>query len=275
VFQAFIDDSGTHVPVFVLSGFISSVPDWEQFSHRWRRLLDEPPRLKYFKMQEASKPSGQWQNYKVADRNRRVAKFIQLIADWSHASVSSVIPLSTYKRIAKGFIKPREWDDPYFLSLMDTVIVVATSQANQPPQRRTKFIFDDNPRLAAKLPKHYQEVRKAIAPHHRELIAPSPDFEDDVQFMPLQAADAQSWYYRRLFAERFSNLPFKKDFPKDVFAPIDSIPAMMHFWTRDKLERIAGKKPLRLDKWSLKRFRDIHDVIANADFGIGDDDKAQ
>jgi hypothetical protein len=62
------------------------------------------------------------------------------------------------------------------------------------------FIFDNNPRLAAKVPRWYQLTHKMLPPELRHLIAPSPKFEDDLQFLPLQAADAQSWYIRRLFA---------------------------------------------------------------------------
>ena len=45
-FQAFIDDSGSGLPIFVLSGYISSIDWWESFSDEWQKLLDESPAVR-------------------------------------------------------------------------------------------------------------------------------------------------------------------------------------------------------------------------------------
>jgi hypothetical protein len=53
--QGFFDDSGNESssPIFVLAGFITTNQRWAAFSDEWQLALDEPPRLKYFKMAEA------------------------------------------------------------------------------------------------------------------------------------------------------------------------------------------------------------------------------
>lgn len=72
-FQAFFDDSGSGIPVFVLSGFVDPVYRWESFSGKWQVLLDESPKLKYFKTHEAARLCGQFSGMKAQQRNGRIA----------------------------------------------------------------------------------------------------------------------------------------------------------------------------------------------------------
>jgi hypothetical protein len=266
-FQAFLDDSGSGAPVFVLSGYVSSVDVWEIFSEQWQELLDESPKLKYFKMREAASRSGEFRGIKLDNRNERVGRFFRLIREATQASVSCVIPIAPYNRLVKGKIK-KEWDDPYFIALFDLVIYLVETHFQQRAAGKTKgvldFIFDDNPRLAAKVPYWYQLTRDMLPSVVRDTIGASPRFENDHDFLPLQAADAQAWYYRRLFAEKFHNEPFKNELPKSLFHELDRIPAMMAFWSSERLAALAAQRPLSSPQPD-QRFKDIHDLIANAE----------
>jgi len=66
VLQGFFDDSGNEPtsPIFVLAGFITTNQQWAAFSDEWQLALDEPPRLKYFKMAEAEHCRGQFSKTK-------------------------------------------------------------------------------------------------------------------------------------------------------------------------------------------------------------------
>jgi hypothetical protein len=270
-FQAFIDDSGSGVPVFVLSGYVSSVDWWEAFSDEWQALLDEDPKIPYFKMREAV--YGFSRKMKPDERDERVKKFFHLIKLASHASVSCVIPMLPYGRIVKGKIE-KKWDDPYFVAIFDVVTALVENQLNVEHPEPIDFIFDDNPRLAVRVPYWYQVTRQMLLPNQRDLMGASARFEDDKQFLPLQAADAQSWYFRRLFAERFKGEPFAKNLSKSLFAELDSIPSMLSFWSCERLQYMveASERIKRGEKIGHrsgppkpKRFKDIHDVIAHAD----------
>lgn len=268
--QAFLDDSGTGVPVFILSGYVSGVEYWESFSKAWQEELSKSPKLAYFKMREAATLSGEFRRMKIEDRNRRIRRLFRLMRVFCNAGISIIIPIRSYNRILKGHTK-KEWDDPYFLALFDAVKVLVQNQANAkpplPPPEPVDFFFDDNPRLAAKVPEPYHLVRGLLAPHHRRFMGASPRFVDDKDFPPLQAADAQSWYFRRLFAEKLQREPFSKHMRKELFIDLDQIPLIVSFWNSELMEEVAGKKPRYRGPTRLRRFRDIHDVIANANVG--------
>jgi hypothetical protein len=279
-FQAFFDDSGTGVPVFVLSGFVSPIYRWGAFSEEWQALLDESPKLKYFKMWEAAHLSDQFGGMKAEQRNERIQKFFRLIQKAVELSASCVIPIAPFKRIWKGKIDGgKEWSDPYYVALWDMITfltdkhfrmrlfeAMATNDGQSPSIYGTlEFIFDDNARLAALVPPYYQLIRAKLHPLFRGWIGVSPKFENDLEFLPLQACDAQSWYFRRLYAERFHNEPFKPDMPKSLFAPLDEIPAAMSFFSPERMRKTVAKAPP--SKKTHVGFTNIHDVLANGDFG--------
>lgn len=278
-FQAFFDDSGTSAPVFVLSGFVSPDYWWEDFSQQWQELLNERPKLQYFKMREAAQLCGQFGGMKAAQRNDRIQKFFRLIQKAAQLSVSSVIPITAFNRIWKGKIDgEKHWNDPYYLGLWDMISFLAEQHFNMrrlealaPNDRsspsiygRLEFVFDDNPRIAATVRPYYEVARAAMHPVFRGWLGESARFEDDKQCLPLQACDVQSWYFRRLFAERFTQEPFKPDMPKSIFSILDEIPSAMSFFSPERMRKVVTKAPAENNP--PKRFADIHDLLANGSF---------
>ncbi len=257
-FQAFVDDSGSGKPVFVLSAYISRLDWWEDFSDRWQDLLDEPPKLEYFKMREAAQRFGG--RMKADARNKRLQKFFSLIRMAAHASLISVVPIEIYKATIRGKVH-REWDDPYFMALFDIVIRVLWNQIAEQSPDTVDFIFDNNPRLAAKVPHWYQLTRRMLPPQYQHLISPSPKFEDDLQFLPLQAADAQSWYIRRLFAERMCKQSFPADLPKDEFQELDRVRTMASVWTRKKCENFANATQEPDNGEPIPEAKNVHEML--------------
>jgi hypothetical protein len=276
-FQAFFDDSGTGVPVFVLSGFVSPTYWWEDFSEEWQALLDESPKLKYFKMREAAQLCDEFGGMKASQRNERIHKFFLLIQKAVHLSASCVIPIAPFNKIWKGNVDG-EWNDPYYVALWDMISflteqhfharmleAMATKDHQSPSAYGVlDFIFDDNARIASVVPPYYQLIRAAMLPLFRGWIGTSPRFEDDKDYLPLQACDAQSWYFRRLFAERFEDQPFKSDLPKETFSPLDAVPSAMSFFSPERMRKTIAKAPK--EKQETKQFENIHDLLANGEF---------
>ena len=263
-FQAFIDDSGSGQPVFVLSGYISLDYWWEDFSDEWQLLLDEAPKLAYFKMREAANLSQLFAGMKAEDRNQRIKKFFSLIRICAHAAVISVIPVKLFDSIVKTNVQQPEFEDPYFVSLFEIIIKVLEQQIAMNSADSIEFIFDNNPRIAAKVPYYYQLTRTLLRPELRDLIAPAPRFEDDRNFLPLQAADAQSWYYRRLFAERITQHPFHRHLTKALFSDLDRIPTLMTVWTRERCEYFVHQGQDR--EGPIPQLKDVHELLQQLEF---------
>jgi hypothetical protein len=80
--QAMIDDSGTEPQsrVFVLGGFIASAVDWAKFSTDWRTVLDQSPKLRYFRLTEAMSLSakGQFARHRGWNEAKRDSRLIDL-----------------------------------------------------------------------------------------------------------------------------------------------------------------------------------------------------
>ncbi len=249
--------------MFIFSGYVSRMDWWEQFSEDWQVLLDESPRLPYFKMREAVKGFGGIMKQGAA--NVRICKFLELMKLAVHVSISCVIPVALYNRVVKGKVHA-EWDDPYFLAIFDVIMkFIDPGHLEGPDGDVVEFVFDDNPRLAARVPQWYQLTRSLLHDKDRERIGVSPKFENDIKFLPLQAGDAQSWYFRRLFAEKITGEPFPRGVPKDLFKTLDDIPSLVSLWNAERLGNLACglAQPYVAQH---QRYRNIHDLIDSETF---------
>lgn len=278
-FQAYMDESGSgskEGPIFMLSGYISPYYWWEDFSDLWQSMLDGPPALGYFKMREAATLSGQFENWKFAKRTERVAKAIDLIKRVAHASLSCAIPLRLHERIIKNRV-PTNFDSPAFLAIFDVMTKAVENQlsikAENPsePVEPVDFIFDEHKKWQTVVPAAYLLWRRISPPEYQAMMGDPPIFRDDKQFLPLQASDLQSWYFRKVIAEKLRGEPFPKGLPKETFAPLDKIPSLMSVWDRRRLQFLADSvnsgrtESMRYDDAWPKRVANIHDMLEYID----------
>jgi hypothetical protein len=59
------------------------------------------------------------------------------------------------------------------------------------------FIFDDQGQAGQKCLQWYAGLRERVSEPHRTMISNTPQFKDDRQLSPLQAADMLAWHIRR------------------------------------------------------------------------------
>ncbi len=103
--QAMIDKSDSHgvTPrVFVLGGYIASVSNWEQLTDAWQRILDAPPKLRFFSFKDAfptsGKPRGVFNNFTEAQRDSKVAQFREIIEEYVYAEFGIGFLADAYER---------------------------------------------------------------------------------------------------------------------------------------------------------------------------------
>jgi hypothetical protein len=198
VFQAFIDDSATQNGVFVLAGHVASKDVWAKFSKDWEEilpygLLDKNGRY-YFKMSEMAQ---------TKERMERVGAFYKIIDNHDLLAISCKIDIADLKNAISRLwtigqsIDWGPYDDPFFFSFRALVDSVHAQRQQMPwlPEEKIDFIFDDQSqkRLILKSWEKYVATRDE---NIREWFGATPRFEDDREFLPLQAADLWAWWVR-------------------------------------------------------------------------------
>jgi hypothetical protein len=198
VFQAYIDDSYTSGGVFVLAGYIATTEVWAKFSKEWEEMLPFGVRAKdgrfHFKMSEmASSP----------ERLERVGAFYRIIESYDLTSISCNINIAELRRAAKRLWSPEriiDWgpfSDPFFFTFRALIDCVHDHRDKFPslPDEKIDFIFDEQSQKSI-IFSAWDQFLASRRDHIRPLFGATPRFEDDKDFLPLQAADLWTWWVR-------------------------------------------------------------------------------
>jgi hypothetical protein len=197
--QAFIDDSVTAngQGFYVLAGFVAPAAAWAQFSNDWQAVLDLKPKLEYFKMNEANLLLGQFakeRGWTEAKRNDRLIDFARVITKYAGIRIFASVRQSYFERYISHIpltYRSLASDTPYiylFTTLLVTVMVRSYRFGINEP---CDFIFDNQSGIEEEIFSNWKTFRTVAhqAPSPRNLLGSRPRFENDQDFLPLQAAD--------------------------------------------------------------------------------------
>ena len=220
VVRAFVDDSGSggDSRYYVLAGFVATIPTWCAFTDAWQEVLDQKPKLGYFKMAEANALNGQFGGWAERQRNIRVNDLITVIENHDLYEASTVVAQADYDEVLKPFLKDSAYNNPYLFAFGDLVNLFASSEmhyrhairdvpSNQivvisenksitsggPPQK-VDFVFDEQKNIERQA-RHFYDLFKDVPPYKDRIE--NIDYGDDKKFLPLQAADLTAWQHRR------------------------------------------------------------------------------
>jgi hypothetical protein len=207
VLQAFIDDSYSPDGTFVLGGHIATAEAWAKFSEEWEQLLPLgtlAPNGKYhFKMAEMAA---------TPERMARVPAFFRVIEKHVLLSLHVKVHLADMERAKARIWVPRKTIDwgffqkPYLVAwrgLLDHVHGEAsrpTIEQVLPRGEKIDFIFDEQTEKKVILP-IWDEFAETRPDSYRETLGSMPRFENDQEFLPLQAADFWAWWSRKWYAD--------------------------------------------------------------------------
>jgi hypothetical protein len=170
--------------------------------------------------------------------------------------------LNPSNHLVKGKLPVADWGHPAFLAMFDLMMKVVENQIACGSDDPVDFIFDDHVKWRLIIPIWYEHWKRMANPKFAALMGATPLFRDDHQFLPLQAADLQSWYFRRLFAEKLRGNAFPDDVPKELFKGIDSIPTLISVWDPGRLRNLSsGESSREIDYGPRKTFTTIHDLL--------------
>src|SRR5262249_15096068 len=141
VLRGYIDDSGNweHSPVMVLGGWIAPVTTWLSFRPDWQAMLDMPPGIEWFKMNEAATLSGQFDQWRQQRADERVALAYKTIEQHIPFQVSCIIHLEPFCRIFTPIMG--ESINPFYLAFSSIISDVAYNQRTHGIDEPIAFVF--------------------------------------------------------------------------------------------------------------------------------------
>lgn len=207
VWQAYVDES-IDKDLIVLAGYIASAESWVRFSSAWEGLLKPFGVLgsdgRYrFKMSEMALNS---------ERLSRVQTFYRAIEDISPLAISMTMQVGALeaarKRVLRIHRNPLQIsgvegpivDNEYIFAFMRLVESFYEVRDHQEIidlfDKKTKidFIFDDRGEKRAIL-SSWDLFLSSVT--DRDKYGATPRFENDDEFLPLQAADLLAWWVRK------------------------------------------------------------------------------
>lgn len=210
IWQAYLDESFDD-EFFVLAGYISTAEEWAIFAEEWEALLPYATLMEdnsyQFKM-SAMALSG--------ERLQRVQAFYNVIFRHVYLGISIVVHQSTLKNVrARALVrdilsgeeipirheKDSIIDNIYLLSFSHLARSFSRTRRNPLIQRllpvdaKVDFIFDRRSESRLILEGWDSIVQDDTVVS--SLFNSTPRFEDDREFLPLQAADFLAWWVRK------------------------------------------------------------------------------
>jgi hypothetical protein len=189
--KSFVDDSGSggDSRYFVLAGYSAAIEEWETFADAWQKQLDLQPSIEYFKMREAESLRDQFEGWSPEERNAKVESMAAVISKHDLWEASVAIPAQDYHDILEPFL-PGTFSDPYLICFDCIIAAFAFRHRDS----KIDFVFDNDQKNEREARRLYPQIARIIKiPGEIGKI----DFEDDKEFVPLQAADLIAWQVRR------------------------------------------------------------------------------
>lgn len=242
---AYFDDSGTDEDngYCVVAGFLSSFEQWEAFSEEWSALLADSD-VERFHATEAANRKGAFEGKTPGEVNAIVDGLCDITSRHAICRVAAGLPWEVYKRELQGRVN-RQYDHPYLLcfSLVCNALRFIKSRLIIPEPLH--IVMHRQPKLGHRAADFWHTK---IDPENR--VATSFTFGDDMQYVPIQAADMVAWLARRMSV----GMPVDSE----PYAKLNRLPtATPWFYDETGTKLIQGTSPAILSDWARKLARDF------------------
>ena len=203
--QAFIDESEDD-SVLSMGGYVSTFEKWEEFETAWNLVLQQYPRIEYFKYREflradgSYRGDGQFRGMSEDDAMLKVADLYNVVGEHVIAYVSCAVNPSLYRAMFKRFPKPIT--SPYYFCLLKIMNLLPGILSANGLAGPVEFIFDRQVmEEKAILEVWYFFEEQGII--DKAVIKSAPAFRDDRDALPLQAADMLAGRMRHSLRNKF------------------------------------------------------------------------
>lgn len=238
--HAYIDDSVDHEGgYFVLAGHIATAESWGAFAREWAELLPWGTRREsdgryHFKMNEMAVN---------AERMSRVPAFFRVIERHVLMSVSCAYRLSDLESAKRRIWSPTvniDWGmaDLRYLFGWRLLMDMFHTRKDQlqkiiPVEQKIDFHFDDQSEKKQIISAWDEYIQKRPE-STKDRYGATPRFEDDMEFLPLQAADFWAWWVRKWYQDGTPDKIGTGDFGSWKVERSDYARAAIHF-TEDQI----------------------------------------
>lgn len=195
---AYIDDSigrRSERRLF-LAGYLTRVDVWELFSAAWRAELARSPAIESFHMVEAQNLRGPFKGWSREARDAKVIALARLVRAFPLFSFECSVSTIEYKKYF-GDSAPFGMAKPYGLCAQAVSSGLARHFYAEGFRDPIRFVFDTQEGADVDLTTLWPWIRASSRGPWRRLLGP-PEFADDRDAVPLQAADLLVWHIRRV-----------------------------------------------------------------------------
>jgi hypothetical protein len=202
--KAFMDDSADENGIYVLAGHIATAGVWVEFTKEWEEMLPRGTLNKdnrfHFKMSEMAMNS---------ERMERVGSFFRILERHDIYSVSCKINIAELKRAMSriwvlGYsVDWGPYDRPFIVTfrvMMDYLHDRRELFPSLPMDEKIDFIFDSQSEKGI-IYAAWDDYLLSKSPESRNRYGATPRFEDDNEFLPIQAADLWAWWVRKWYKD--------------------------------------------------------------------------
>ena len=252
--QAIIDDSRTEPnqgPVFILGGIIGTVQRVTDFADAWQKWRDDSPGIGYLKGREAYRLKGQFDGWKPDERDKKLLGFISLIPKFYLATIKVTVAhrdfadtLGTIRVQGSSVLKEPAYTA---VSNLTAAILAATRHFND--TEKVQFIFDYEVVSRRELESGYRSALKEYPKILSERLASEPKFDDDKEFLALQAADLFAYY---LGVDEYLRSQGKQ-LKSPIWDALSQIPCIDAPVTKTDLEGMRDLAIARITEWLKNR----------------------
>lgn len=206
--RAFFDDSASDTGDrrLFLAGYINRADSWALFAEAWDEELRAEPAIDYLKMAEAQNLRDEFARRKGWNEEKREAKLrglARVIRHFDPFSFEISINRDLFYRAIRQ-VSPFGLANPYFDLCAATVAKVADFGARAKFNTPIEFIFDKQDSVESDMTMFFAQIKPHLPRRVQRMIHGTPQFLNDIDMRPLQAADMLAWHLRREheFSER-------------------------------------------------------------------------
>lgn len=196
----------------MLTGYVSDVTSWEDFSREWDAALRQSPSIEYFKMREAESRKEQFEGWLDDQVSKKLEVLIPIINRHAKERIECIYWQEHYDVAIAAFLvrmrqrmEPLEFkkvndafSDPYCLAFQMIMSNYGKILDQRESQEIVDFIFDNQTGQGPRAVKWWKGLCEVpLSTPFLKYFPNEPIHRDDKVFLPLQAADMIAWQTRR------------------------------------------------------------------------------